>query len=83
MSLPLLVYALVAHVDFNEAFKAVLVPGGLVIVLLSVYSAWVGTKEKVEPRAAASCRRMAQGGVGRSSGSCSSRCCSAWAWARG
>ena len=26
-SLPLLVYALVAHVDFNELFKAVLVPG--------------------------------------------------------
>ncbi len=48
MSLPLLVYALVAHVDFNEAFKAVLVPGGMVIVLLSIYSAWVGTKEKVE-----------------------------------
>jgi C4-dicarboxylate transporter, DctM subunit len=48
MSLPLLVYALVAHVDFNEAFKAVLVPGGLVILLLSVYSAWVGTKEKVD-----------------------------------
>lgn len=48
MSLPLLVYALVAHVDFNEAFKAVLVPGLLVIVLLSVYSAWVGTKEHVD-----------------------------------
>jgi C4-dicarboxylate transporter, DctM subunit len=48
MSLPLLVYALVAHVDFNEAFKAVLVPGLLVIVLLSVYSAWVGTREKVD-----------------------------------
>ncbi|HEY6460479.1 MAG TPA: TRAP transporter large permease [Polyangiaceae bacterium] len=48
MSLPLLVYALVAHVDFNEAFKAVLVPGGLVIVLLSIYSAWVGSKEKVD-----------------------------------
>jgi C4-dicarboxylate transporter, DctM subunit len=48
MSLPLLVYALVAHVDFNEAFKAVLVPGFLVIVLLSVYSAWVGSKEKVD-----------------------------------
>src|SRR5579871_5862179 len=47
MSLPLLVYALVAHVDFNEAFKAVLVPGMLVIVLLSVYSAWVGTKQHV------------------------------------
>jgi C4-dicarboxylate transporter, DctM subunit len=48
MSLPLLVYALVAHVDFNEAFKAVLVPGGLVIVLLSVYSAWIGAQEKVD-----------------------------------
>ena len=48
MSLPLLVYALVAHVDFNEAFKAVLVPGGLVILLLSVYSAWIGSKEKVD-----------------------------------
>jgi tripartite ATP-independent transporter DctM subunit len=48
MSLPLLVYALVAHVDFNEAFKAVLVPGGLVIVLLSAYSAWIGTKENVD-----------------------------------
>lgn len=48
MSLPLLVYALVAHVDFNEAFKAVLIPGLLVIVLLSIYSAWVGSKEKVD-----------------------------------
>jgi C4-dicarboxylate transporter DctM subunit len=48
MSLPLLVYALVAHVDFNEAFKAVVVPGLLVVVLLSAYSAWVGTKEKVD-----------------------------------
>lgn len=48
MSLPLLVYALVAHVDFNEAFKAVLVPGALVIVLLSAYSAWIGTKEQVD-----------------------------------
>ncbi|MDP9151404.1 MAG: TRAP transporter large permease subunit, partial [Myxococcota bacterium] len=53
-SLPLLVYALVAHVDFNEAFKAVLVPGLLVVVLLSVYAAVVGTREHVDrepPRA--------------------------------
>ena len=63
MSLPLLVYALVAHVDFNEAFKAVLVPGGLVIVLLSVYSAWVGTKEKVD-REPPELSRMAQRHVG-------------------
>jgi len=59
MSLPLLVYALVAHVDFNEAFKAVLVPGGLVIVLLSVYSAWVGAHEKVD-RDPSEVRRMAR-----------------------
>jgi C4-dicarboxylate transporter DctM subunit len=48
MSLPLLVYALVAHVDFNEAFKAVLVPGGMVLVMLSAYSAWIGTQEHVD-----------------------------------
>ncbi len=46
-SLPLLIYALVAHVDFVKAFKAVLLPGALVIVLLSLYSAYVGVKEKV------------------------------------
>jgi tripartite ATP-independent transporter DctM subunit len=46
-SLPLLVYSLVAHVDFNETFKSVLVPGSLVIVMLSVYSAFVGRREKV------------------------------------
>jgi C4-dicarboxylate transporter DctM subunit len=59
MSLPLLVYALVAHVDFNEAFKAVLVPGGLVIVLLSAYSAWIGSREKVD-RDPPELRRMAR-----------------------
>jgi C4-dicarboxylate transporter DctM subunit len=47
LSLPLLVYSLVAHVDFNEAFKAVLVPGSLVIALLCVYSIYVGSKQKV------------------------------------
>ena len=53
-SLPLLVYALVAHVDYVEAFKAVVVPGSLVIGLLSAYAVWVGAREKVErepPRA--------------------------------
>jgi tripartite ATP-independent transporter DctM subunit len=47
-SLPLLIFALVAHVDFVKAFKAVLVPGALVILLLSLYSAYVGVKEGVE-----------------------------------
>ena len=47
LSLPLLVYSLVAHVDFNEAFKAVLVPGALVIALLCVYAVYVGSKNRV------------------------------------
>ncbi|MBI4822025.1 MAG: TRAP transporter large permease subunit [Deltaproteobacteria bacterium] len=47
-SLPLLIFALVAHVDFIKAFKAVLVPGALVILLLALYSAYVGVKEKIE-----------------------------------
>jgi tripartite ATP-independent transporter DctM subunit len=47
-SLPLLIFALVAHVDFLKAFKAVLVPGVMVIVLLSMYSAYVGIREDVK-----------------------------------
>jgi tripartite ATP-independent transporter DctM subunit len=46
-SLPLLVYALTAHVDFTELFKAVVVPGFLVVALLSVYSAIVGARENI------------------------------------
>jgi len=46
-SLPLLVFSLVAHVDYVMAFKAVLVPGLLVIVLLAIYAGFVGLKEKV------------------------------------
>jgi C4-dicarboxylate transporter DctM subunit len=48
LSLPLLVYSLVAHVDFNEVFKAVVVPGLLVIILLSIYAAIVGSRQKVD-----------------------------------
>src|SRR5580704_5497486 len=47
-SLPLLVYGLVAHVDFIELFKAVVVPGMLVIVLLSAYSAYVGARQNID-----------------------------------
>jgi tripartite ATP-independent transporter DctM subunit len=47
MSVPLIVYALVAHVDFTELFKAVLIPGMLVIVLLSIYAAIVGARENI------------------------------------
>jgi tripartite ATP-independent transporter DctM subunit len=50
-SLPLLVFALVSGLDINLAFKAVIAPGMLVLVMLSVYSAWIGVREKV-PRTA-------------------------------
>jgi tripartite ATP-independent transporter DctM subunit len=46
-SLPLLVYSLVAHVDYLKTFKAVLLPGALVIALLSAYSGYVGVEEKI------------------------------------
>ncbi len=47
-SLPILVYSLVAGIDFNKTFKAGLAPGILVMVLLGVYSAYVGHREKVK-----------------------------------
>ena len=47
-SIPLLIYALVAHVDFLELFKAVIVPGVLVIVLLSIYAAFVGSRQNID-----------------------------------
>jgi C4-dicarboxylate transporter DctM subunit len=46
-SLPLMIYSLVAHVDFEIAFKAVIAPGLLVILLFSAYCVYVGVKEKV------------------------------------
>jgi tripartite ATP-independent transporter DctM subunit len=46
-SLPILVYSLVAGIDFNKTFKAGLAPGILVMVLLGLYSAYVGKREKV------------------------------------
>jgi len=47
-SLPILVYGLVAGLDFNAAFKAGLLPGLLVMVVLGAYAAWVGVREKVK-----------------------------------
>jgi C4-dicarboxylate transporter DctM subunit len=46
-SLPLGAYALLAHLDLATTFKAVLVPGLLIVGLLSAYSAWVAHREKV------------------------------------
>jgi C4-dicarboxylate transporter DctM subunit len=47
-SLPILVYSLVAGIDFNKTFKAGLIPGLLVMVLLGIYAAYVGAKEGVK-----------------------------------
>ena len=46
-SLPLMIYALVAHVDFEVAFKAVIAPGILVILMFAAYCIYVGIKEKI------------------------------------
>lgn len=47
-SLPILVYALVAGLDFNAAFLAGLLPGALVLIVLGVYSAFVARREGVK-----------------------------------
>jgi tripartite ATP-independent transporter DctM subunit len=47
LSLPLGVYGIVAHIDITTLFKAVFVPGVFVIALLSAYSAYIGSREKV------------------------------------
>ncbi len=46
-SLPILIYALVAGIDFNQAFKAGLIPGFLILFMLAGYSAYVAIKHKV------------------------------------
>ncbi len=46
-ALPLLVYAMVTGLDFQLVNKAVLAPGGLVLALFVVYSAYIGVKEKI------------------------------------
>ncbi len=53
-SLPILVYGLVAGLDFMTTFKAGVLPGLLVMVLLGSYAVWVGFKAKIpleKPRA--------------------------------
>ena len=46
-SLPILVYSLVAGIDFNKAFKSGIAPGLLIIAFLSLYAAYVATKNKI------------------------------------
>lgn len=58
-SLPILVYALVAGIDFNAAFKAGLIPGFMIMALLGVHAAYNGVKYDV-PRSRPSAREMAE-----------------------
>lgn len=46
-SLPLIIYCLVANVDFVIAFKAVVAPGLLVLAMFAAYAIFVGVREKV------------------------------------
>jgi tripartite ATP-independent transporter DctM subunit len=43
-SLPILVYALVAGIDFNAAFKAALLPGLMIMGLLGIHAVYTGIK---------------------------------------
>lgn len=56
-SLPILVYSLVAGIDFTKAFKATLIPGFLVIALLSAHAMYVGIKAKI-PRSKPDIKEM-------------------------
>jgi C4-dicarboxylate transporter DctM subunit len=56
-SLPILIYSLVAGIDFTKAFKACLIPGFLVITLLSMHAAYMGVKAKI-PRVAPDPKEM-------------------------
>jgi len=56
-SLPILVYALVAGIDFNAAFKAGIIPGVLIMVFLAIHAAFVGMRNNV-PRSKPSLREM-------------------------
>ena len=46
-SLPILIYSLVAGIDFNKAFKAGVLPGLLVVFLLALHAGYIGWKHKI------------------------------------
>ncbi len=56
-SLPILVYALVAGIDFNVAFKAALGPGIMIMLMLAAHAIYTGQKYNV-PRSKPNFREM-------------------------
>jgi tripartite ATP-independent transporter DctM subunit len=47
-SLPIILYAIVAKVDLDTLFRAGLIPGIILIIVLSVYSIKIGISSKIE-----------------------------------
>jgi tripartite ATP-independent transporter DctM subunit len=48
-SLPIILYGLVAKIDINSLFKAGLLPGALLLVVLSVYAFFTAKKAGIKP----------------------------------
>lgn len=46
-SVPILIYSLVAGVDFTEAFKACVAPGMMMIAIVAVHAMYTGVKHKI------------------------------------
>jgi tripartite ATP-independent transporter DctM subunit len=57
-SLPILIYSLVAGIDFTKAFKAGVVPGVFMIALFSAHAMYTGVKHRI-PRTEPRLREMA------------------------
>ncbi len=58
-SLPILIYSMVAGIDFTKAFKAGLIPGLLIMVMLSIQAMYIGVTRKI-PRTKPSLKEMAR-----------------------
>ncbi|HVU02492.1 MAG TPA: TRAP transporter large permease [Polyangiaceae bacterium] len=57
-SLPILIYSLVAGIDFTKAFKAGVAPGVFMIALFAAHAMWVGVKHDI-PRTKPNLKEMA------------------------
>jgi C4-dicarboxylate transporter, DctM subunit len=57
-SLPILIYSLVAGIDFTKAFKAGVVPGTFMIGLFAIHAMYTGVKYKI-PRTKPNLKEMA------------------------
>ena len=45
-SLPIILYGLISHTDIDKLFKAAIIPGILLLIILSVYSIYIGKNKK-------------------------------------